>query len=71
MGDWEAGASASVESILKYHPGQVLALTCGRDPAQGQYQVGSLTGAAASQKVTEAPKGPLKLNGNQLKSVKA
>ena len=30
-----------------------------------QRLVGSLTGAVASQKVTEAPKGPLRLDGNQ------
>ena len=71
MGDCEAGALASVESSLKYHPNQVSALTRSRYPAWGQCQVGSLTGAVASQKVTEAPKGSLKLNGNQLKSVKA
>jgi hypothetical protein len=56
---------------LKYQPGQVLALTAGRDPAAGQCQVGSLTGAVASERVTEAPKGSLRLNGNQPKSVKA
>jgi hypothetical protein len=33
--------------------------------------VGSLTGAVASQKVTEAPKGSLRQNGNLPKSVKA
>ncbi len=32
---------------------------------------GSLTGAVASQKVTEAPKGSLRLVGNQPSSVKA
>ncbi len=31
---------------------------------EGQCQVGSLTGAVASQKVTEAPKGPLRVDGN-------
>ena len=31
--------------------------------------MGSLTGAVASQKVTEAPKGSLRLVGNQPKSV--
>ena len=30
-----------------------------------------MTGAVASQRVTEAPKGWLRLNGNQPKSVKA
>ena len=33
--------------------------------------MGSLTGAVASENVTEAPKGSLRLNGNQPKSVKA
>ena len=33
--------------------------------------MGSLTGAVASQRVTEAPKGSLRLDGNQSKSVKA
>ncbi len=33
--------------------------------------VGSLTGAVASQKVTEAPKGSLNLVGNQVASVSA
>ena len=61
----------SVEPSLKYQPDQVLALTVGRDPATGQCQVGSLTGAVASERVTEAPKGSLRLNGNQPKSVKA
>ena len=31
-----------------------LILTCSRYPGKGQYLVGSLTGAVASQKVTEA-----------------
>ena len=30
-----------------------------------------MTGAVASEKVTEAPKGTLRLNGNQPQSVKA
>src|SRR5690606_21454092 len=34
----------------------------------GQWLVGSLTGAVASQKVTEARKGSLSLGGNQAKS---
>jgi hypothetical protein len=33
--------------------------------------VGSLTGAVASERVTEALKGGLRLNGNQPQSVKA
>ena len=33
--------------------------------------MGSLTGAVASQRVTEAPKGSLRMVGNHSKSVKA
>ena len=36
---------------------------------EGQCLVGSLTGAVASQKVTEAPKGSLRTDGNRSKSV--
>ena len=50
---------------MKYHPDEVLTLTSSRDPAGEPCQVGSLTGAVASKKVTEAPKGSLRLNGNQ------
>ena len=67
----EAGALASVESSLKYQPGEILTLTRVRYPAWEQCQVGSLTGAVTSQKVMEVPKGSLRLNGNQPKSVKA
>ncbi len=35
-----------------------------------QCQAGSLTGAVASQRVTEAPKGAFSLDGNQILSVK-
>ena len=41
------------------------------DPAKGQCQVGSLTGAVASQRVTEAPKGTLRMDGNHSQSAKA
>ncbi len=37
----------------------------------GQCLVGSLTGAVASQSVTEAPKGPLRVDGNHPKSALA
>ena len=36
---------------------------------EGQCLVGSLTGAVASQRVTEAPKGSLRTDGNRSKSV--
>jgi hypothetical protein len=61
----EAQTLVWVEPPLKYHPSRVLSLTVHRDPVSEQRLVGSLTGAVASQKVTEAPKGPLRLDGNQ------
>ena len=71
MGDCEVGTPVLVESTLKYHSGRSGCLTSVRDPDQGQCLVGSLTGAVASQKVTEAPKGSLSLVGNQVSSVSA
>ena len=71
MGDVEAVALAIVESTLKYHPWTVGILTPTRYPGCGQCLVGSLTGAVASQKVTEAPKGSLSTVGNRALSVKA
>ena len=71
MGGWEAGLSGSVEPTLKYHSGWVLVLTSRRDPGEGHRLVGSLTGAVASQKVTEASKGPLTPNGNRGRSALA
>ena len=50
----EAGAQAPVEATLEYRPLPCGVLTPGRDPAGGPCQVGSLTGAVASQNVTEA-----------------
>ena len=71
MGDCEAVTLVMVESSLKYHSGRTGCLTSIRDPDQGQCLVGSLTGAVASQRVTEAPKGSLSLVGNQVLSVSA
>ena len=42
-----------------------------RDPGRGQCQAGSLTGAVASQRVTEARDGHLRMVGNHPASVKA
>ena len=67
----EASTPVFVESPLGYHSSDVEVLTTGRDPAVGQYQVGSLTGAVASQRVTEAPKGSLRMDGNHSKSAMA
>ena len=71
MGGYEAQALACVEPSLKYHPFVLSYLTETRDPGPGPCMVGSLTGAVASQMVTEARDGGLKLVGNQLRSVMA
>ena len=71
MGDWETEASASAESTLGYHSSIAGVLTDSHDLVYGQCQVGSLTGTVASQKVTEAPKGSLRMVGNHSTSVKA
>ena len=71
MGGFEAGALAPVEPTVKYHPGCSGILTWARDPGRGHCLVGSLTGAVASQRVTEAREGSLRLIGNQPSSVKA
>ncbi len=56
---------------VRYHSREARILTLSRDPGEGQFLVGSLTGAVASKKVTEAYKGSLRLDGNQPKSAKA
>ena len=63
--------SVFMESLLGYHPCNVGLLTRRRDPVLGQCQAGSLTGAVASERVTEAPKGTLRMDGNHSKSAKA
>ncbi len=42
---------------MGYHPCDIGFLTCARDPGGGQCQAGSLTGAVASERVSEALKG--------------
>ena len=56
---------------MGYNPCVTGVLTRGHDLVREQCQVGSLTGAVASQRVTEAPKGSLRMVGNHSKSVKA
>ena len=56
---------------MGYYPGGIDILTAGRDPASGPCQVGSLTGAVASQTVTEAPNGSLRMVGHHSQSAKA
>ena len=71
MGDRETQTPVGVESPLGYHSSNVGVLTMCRDPGIGQYQAGSLTGAVASERVTEAPEGSLRMDGNHSKSAKA
>ena len=71
MGGYEAGTQVSVEPTLKYHPGHILVLTSiPVKPGEGQCQLGSLTGAVSSQRVTEECNGTLSLVGNQAKSAR-
>jgi hypothetical protein len=64
VGDIEAGTQVLVESLVKYHPFYISYLTVSVDPVIGQCQVGGLTGAVASQSVTEAREGSLSMIGN-------
>ena len=59
------------EPPLGYRPCSTGFLTCGREPAGGQRQAGSLTGAVASERVSEALKGSLRMDGNHPESAKA
>ena len=59
------------EPLLGYHPCSIGLLTGSRDPADGQCQAGSLTGAVASERVSEALKGSLRMVGNHSQSAKA
>ena len=71
MGRVEARPSDLVERPLGYHSSVIEILTSSRNPAERQCQTDSLTGAVASERVTEAPKGTLRMDGNHSKSVKA
>ena len=56
---------------MGYHSSIAGVLTDSHDLVYGQCQVGSLTGAVASQNVTEASKGSLRMVGNHSQSIKA
>ena len=71
MGDEESGISVSEESLLGYHSYSIGILTECHDLVPGPWQVGSLTGAVASKKVTEAFKGSFSTDGNRAVSVNA
>ena len=61
----------ATESLLGYHPYIIGFLTCAHYLGGGQCLAGSLTGAVASERVSEALKGSLRMDGNHSKSAKA
>jgi hypothetical protein len=71
VGDVEDDLVGLSESSVRYHSSEARILTLNPNRVEEQFQVGSLTGAVASKKVTEAHKGSLRLDGNQPESVKA
>ena len=71
VGDEEGRTPVFTESLLGYHPCSIGFLTIHRNPVVGQCLVGSLTGAVASERVSEALKGSLRMVGNHSKSAKA
>ena len=71
MGRRETRTSVFVERPLGYHSSVIEILTSSRKPDERQCQADSLTGAVASERVTEASKGSLRMVGNHSQSVKA
>jgi hypothetical protein len=65
VGAGEPGALALGEASVKYHPVLCERLTAAGKPRPGPWQVGSLTGAVASERVTEAREGWLSAVGNR------
>ena len=71
MGDEEIATPVAKESMLGYHPLSIGFLTSRHELAIGQCLTGSLTGAVASERVSEALKGSLRMVGNHSESAKA
>ena len=67
----EAGLSGSAEPTVRYHPDRSVVLTYTRKPGDGQWKAGSLTGAVASETVTEAREAWFRRLGNPPASAKA
>ena len=61
----------ATESLLGYHPCVIGFLTADHELVAGHCLVGSLTGAVASERVSEALKGSLRMVGNHSQSAKA
>jgi hypothetical protein len=68
VGGYEPLLVGNGEPLVKYHSWYVLILT---RQGRGRWLVGSLTGAVASQTVTEARNGSLRWDGNPPLSVTA
>ena len=64
-------APAASEPLLGYRPCSIGFLTCAGEPGGGQCLAGSLTGAVAAERVSEALNGSLRMVGNHSKSAKA
>ena len=71
MGGFEGRTPVLLEPMLGYHSKSTGTLTIAHKLGLGHCQVGSLTGAVASKKVTEALKGYLSTVGNRALSAKA
>ena len=71
MGGSEPGPPGSGKPTVEYHPRTTGILTDSPERGAGPCQAGSLTGAVASQTVTEAPNGSLSTVGHRAASVKA
>jgi hypothetical protein len=65
----EARALVRAEGPVKYHPGGYDVLTSLDTLQVGPWQVGSLTGAVASEMVTEAREGWLSADGTRASRV--
>ena len=71
MGGYEGRTPVSAEPTLGYHSYSIGFLTGGHELVTGHCLTGSLTGAVASERVSEALEGPLRMVGNHPESAKA
>ena len=71
MGDVDYDLAGLLESSVRYHSCSVRFLTLNHYLVKEQFQAGSLTGAVASQTVTEAREGWLRAVGNRSLSAMA
>ena len=71
MGGEETCTPVYEEPVLGYHSCLIEVLTCTHELGEGPCQVGSLTGAVASERVSEALKGSLRMVGHHPTSANA